>query len=263
MEENDPAESQSEIRILIPSAAASPDDRLQERQMWDIALLLTGTVLALVAVSGVVWVGLRLRKSGRGVDPQTLQKTRIRLQTILNRIPKHRSVTHSAFPPIEAAGAIEAWLLQNLPQNALVAAMHAVKQTPENADAYLHLARVLLHCNEPEGALRALMRARHLGGRSPAYRYLEARLKIQSTGWHPGHDKAKIEDSSAAVTALNLLVNVLEDDPAFGEAVYHAAVLAHAVGLEKEGKALFKRAEPLMEVSPEKTLYLGDVDRLN
>jgi cytochrome c-type biogenesis protein CcmH/NrfG len=170
-------------------------------------------------------------------------------------------LTHTSFPATEVAGAVEAWLLQDRPKNALVAAMHAVKTDPDDGEAYIHLARALFHCDEVDAAFRALSRAKSLAKDTPAVSYLEARIRLHSAGLGSGRDE--VRDPAEALSILDLLLSALEHDPAFGEAAYHAAVLALSLGLKEEGRRLLRQVAPLMEASPERARYIEDVSRLN
>ncbi len=202
------------------------------------------------------------------IQPMRQRKIRSRLEHIRGRItavhtliPAERNIAYSEFPVIEASASIEAWLLQNQPKNALIAAMHAVKGEPENGNAYLHLARTLLYCNEIEGARKALQRARSLGRSGAAADFLEARIKLQDAGILKETGMLKTSDETLAI--LERLVDTVEQDPNFGDAAYHLGRLALAMGLKEEGRLLLEKVKPLMEASPERSGFTMDLSRLN
>ena len=228
--------------------------------MLDFFLLFMTSVLVAVLAGGGAYLWIYYRGRPRQIK-RRLAGVRARLDALGDRIPTRRNILYSEFPVIEASASIEAWLLQNQPKNALVAAMHAVKEEPDSGDAYLHLARTLLYCKETDGARRALQRARSLGQSGPALDYLDARLRLQRAGILDA--QPQLRNRAEALAILERLLETVEKDPHFGDAAYHLGKLALAFGLEKEGKRLLEKVEPLMEASPELTPYTTDLDRLN
>ena len=221
--------------------------------MW---LALVIAALCMFSAFGLLgWLWWRDHRRRRR-HPDVLQAVRQRLFRIAGHLPDRRDVAHVEFPAIEASATIEALLIQGWPTAALVAAGDAVRQSPHDGRGYLHLARALLYCDDADNAARALARARSLGEVGPASQYLDARLR-----WHRvGRD----EDRGAkrrAMDVLDILLDALERDPAFGEAAYHAAIVAHALGLEREASQIINKIEPLLEASPELKSYRKSLPR--
>ena len=63
--------------------------------------------------------------------------------------------------------------------------------------------------------------------------------------------------------ALEMLLHVVERDPAFGDAAFHAGLLAIRIGLEAEGRDILTHVGPLMEASPEREEYMNEISRFN
>jgi hypothetical protein len=197
-----------------------------------------------------------------------LRRLRARLRTVVNHLPRRRALTYCDFPAIEATATIEAWLLQQKPENARAAATIALRADPRDWRVRLHLARTLFYCEEMEAAARELVRARLLGDNSPAQDYLEARIRLAAAEMACARDAAGPEDLATrlrveSAEALEMLLDVVERDPAFGDAAYHAGRLALRIGLEQEGRDLLGRVGPLMDASPEREDYLHEISRLN
>lgn len=219
------------------------------------------TIIIGVLAVFAFWLWSRMKPIRQRKIKKRLEQIRGRIAAVHALIPQQRNITYSEFPIIEASASIEAWLLQNQPKNALIAAMHAVKAEPENGNTYLHLARTLLYCDEIEGARRALQRARSLGQSGVAPDYLEARIKLHAAGILEESGILKTSDETLGI--LERLINTVEKDPNFGDAAYHLGRLALALGLKEEGRLLLKKVEPLMETSPERTGFATDLNRLN
>lgn len=230
--------------------------------MWQILLVVACFILAAAMglVGAFIYRYMRRRSVHLQISEQ-LERVRERIGRVSDLIPERRDLIHSEYPAIEVSATIEAWLLQDKPKNALVAATHAVSRAPKDGRVYLHLARTLLLCDEPEFAARALARARELGENSPASTYLDARVRL-SLNEMQGSNVRRLQGQEA-VAILELLLNVVEQDPAFGDAAYHAGLLAIHLGFEEEGRRLLRRVEPLMEGSAERSRYLKDLERFN
>jgi hypothetical protein len=241
-------------------------------------LIIVFGLLSLALISAVLIVVLWRRsrrrvRSGRQPDvwdltPDALGRLRQRIRTLAARIPPQRSLTYTDFPAIEGAAAIEAWLLQAKPRNALAAATIAVKAAPKDWRVRLHLARTLLYCEELEAAAKELVKARLLGDHSPAQDYLEARIRLHFAEilcsreeTDPRSAAARLRHESAE--ALDLLLDVAERDPAFSDAAFHASLLALRLGFEEEARLLLRHLKPHMEVSPDRETYLETLSRLN
>ena len=197
-----------------------------------------------------------------------LRRLRSRMRELMPLIPIRRTLTYCDFPAIEAAATIEAWLLQQKPQNALAAASIALRAAPRDWRVRLHLARTLFYCDEVEAAARELVKARLLGDTSPAQDYLEARIRLVSAEMSIARDldePMEMEDRMRAESAeaLEMLLNVVERDPGFSDAAFHAGLLAIRIGLEEEGRQLLRSLSPLMDASPEREHYLSEISRLN
>ncbi|MFH2010605.1 MAG: hypothetical protein ABI333_28650 [bacterium] len=197
-----------------------------------------------------------------------LQRLRSRLRAVQLLIPRRRALTYCDFPAIDAAATIEAWLLQQKPQNALAAANIALRADPRDWRVRLHLARTLFYCEELEAAARELVRARMLGDTSPAQDYLEARIRLAAAELacrreldEPLAVESRMRAESAE--ALEMLLDVVERDPAFGDAAFHAGLLAIRIGLEAEGRDILTHVGPLMEASPEREEYMNEISRFN
>ena len=243
--------------------------------MLDV-IIVTGLIAtALVAAGLAVVLWRRSRRqvltaaaSGWEIDADVLGRLRQRVRALSGRIPQRRSLTYSDFPAIEGAAAIEAWLLQQKPRNALAAASIAARSAPQDWRVRLHLARTLFYCRELEQSARELVKARLLGDHSPAQDYLEARIRLHFAEAlcareesNPDAAAARLRHESAQ--ALDLLLDVAERDPAFSDAAFHAGLLALRLGFEVEARALLEQLRPHMEVSPEKDTYLETLGRLN
>jgi hypothetical protein len=237
-----------------------------------IYLLLALAVAAFVLALGLWWRARRPRRDAEeGDEPLSrdyLQRLRFRLRTVANHLPRRRTLTYCDFPAIDAATTIEAWLLQHKPENARIAASIALRADPRNWRVRLHLARTLFYCEEMEAAAQELVRARLLGDNSPAQDYLEARIRLAAAEMacsreldEPHARAVRLRTESAE--ALEMLLDVVERDPAFGDAAFHAGRLAIRIGLEQEGRDILHHVGPLMEASPEREDYLDEVSRLN
>jgi tetratricopeptide (TPR) repeat protein len=241
-------------------------------------LIIVTALLGFAIVSAVLAVVLwrrsrRQARQGRQPDvwdltPEALTRLRQRIRILATRIPSRRSLTYSDFPAIEGAAAIEAWLLQSKPRNALAAATIAVRSSPQDWRVRLHLARTLLYCEELEAAAKELVKARLLGDHSAAQDYLEARIRLHFAEalcsreeTDPKSAAARLRHESAE--ALDLLLDVAERDPAFSDAAFHASLLALRLGFEEEARLLLEQLRPHMEVSPERETYLDTLSRLN
>jgi hypothetical protein len=239
-------------------------------------IIVTGLIATAVVAAGValvLWRRARRRPAtpaadGWELDAEVLGRLRLRVRALSARIPRRRSLTYTDFPAIEGAAAIEAWLLQQKPRNALAAASIAARSAPQDWRVRLHLARTLFYCRELEQAAKELVKARLLGDHSPAQDYLEARIRLHFAEMlcareetNPGAAAARLRHESAQ--ALDLLLDVAERDPAFSDAAFHAGLLALRLGFEPEARELLHQLRPHMEVSPEKDTYLDALGRLN
>jgi hypothetical protein len=243
--------------------------------MAESVLSIALVVLALSAASlaGFVWWRARRRRrpakeTSSPLSGENLRRLQGRLRALVPLIPKRASLTYRDFPAHEAAAAIEAWLLQQKPRNALAAAYLAVRAEPRDWRVRLHLARTLFYCDEMEAAAQELVKARLLGDTSPAQDYLEARIRLASTELSLQSDAREPEEMERrlrleSAEALEMLLGVVERDPRFGDAAFHAARLAIRIGLESEGRALLEQIGPLMDVSPEREDFLLEISRLN
>lgn len=243
--------------------------------MADLILAIVLGVVAVVALvlAGTLWWRARLRRrpAVEPVSPSSgdhLYRLQGRLRALLPLIPKSASLTYRDFPAHEAAAAIEAWLLQQKPRNALAAAHLAVRAEPRDWRVRLHLARTLFYCDEIEAAAQELVKARLLGDTSPAQDYLEARIRLASMELSLVAESPEPEELERRLRlefaeALDMLLGVVERDPRFGDAAFHAARLAIRIGLEPEGRTLLRQLRPLMEASPEREVFLQEVSRLN
>lgn len=219
------------------------------------------------------WRARRWRRSeaelfrGTPLSGENLSRLSGRLRALVPLIPQRASLTYRDFPAHEAAAAIEAWLLQQKPHNALAAAHMAVRAEPRDWRVRLHLARTLFYCDEMEAAAQELVKARLLGDTSPAQDYLEARIRLASTELsllaHQETSEVERRLRLESAEALDMLLGVVERDPRFGDAAFHAALLAIRIGLELEGRALMEQLRPLMDTSPERETYLREMARLN
>jgi hypothetical protein len=241
----------------------------------DLILVYVLIAVAVLAAGLAVWLWLRSRRQARKIEdlqsplsPNNLRRLRSRLRAVSPQIPSRASLTYRDFPAIEAAATIEAWLLQQKPQNALAAAKLAVRSDPRDWRVRLHFARVLFYCDEMEAAAQELVKARLLGDTSPAQDYLEARIRLASAQLSVEDDdeepleiERRIQMESAE--ALDMLLTVVERDPRFGDAAFHAGLLALRIGLEPEGEILLRQLGPLMDASPERDAYQRTVSRLN
>lgn len=240
---------------------------------WLLSIALLGVAAAAFTVAAVVWWRTRQRRReseevGSPLSNENLRRLQKRLRALVPLIPKCASLTYRDFPAHEAAAAIEAWLLQQKPRNALAAAHLAVRAEPRDWRVRLHLARTLFYCDEMEAAAQELVKARLLGDTSPAQDYLEARIRLASTELSllaemPEPDEMHHRLRVESAEALDMLLGVVERDPRFGDAAFHAARLAIRIGLETEGRALLEQLRPLMEVSPEREVFLHEIARLN
>ena len=68
---------------------------------------------------------------------------------------------------------------------------------------------------------------------------------------------------SARPEAAGIKIGVVERDPGFGDAAFHAGRLAIRIGLKEEGRDMLHNLGPLMEASPEREDYLTELSRLN
>lgn len=234
-------------------------------------------LLALAVAAFVLALGLWLRArrqrreekdDGEPLSNENLRQLRSRLRTVANHLPRQRALTYCDFPAIEATATIEAWLLQQRPENARAAATIALRADPRDWRVRLHLARTLFYCEEMEAAARELVRARLLGDNSPAQDYLEARIRLAAAEMACSRDLDAADDGEfrlriESAEALEMLLDVVERDPAFGDAAFHAARLAIRIGLEQEGRDILQHVGPLMEASPERADYLHEISRLN
>ncbi len=239
-----------------------------------IYILLALALAAFVLALGLWWRGRRIHRNEAAaadltpLSAENLRQLRSRLRTVANHLPRQRALTYCDFPAIDAAATIEAWLLQQRPENARAAATIALRSDPRNWRVRLHLARTLFYCEEMEAAARELVRARLLGDNSPAQDYLEARIRLAATEIACSRDQTAADDlafrlRNESAEALEMLLDVVERDPAFGDAAYHAGRLAIRIGLEQEGREILYHVAPLMEASPERADYLHEVSRLN
>lgn len=229
--------------------------------MITLYIVLMTLIILMAFTGGFILLWMKLKPLRRRNTKRRLEQVRERLKAVYIRIPHQRNIAYSEYPVIEASASIEAWLLQNRPKNALIAAMHAVKSEPESGDAYLHLARTLLFCDEIEGARRALQRAQSLGQSGVAVDYLETRIQLQINGIL--EESFEVQHSDKMLGILERLLDTVEKDPNFGDAAYHLGRLALAIGLREEGKRLLEKVEPLMDASPERPGYQIDLNRLN
>jgi hypothetical protein len=239
----------------------------------DVIVVCALIVLALAATVAAVILWLRSRRDpqpaiGTQLTTEAVGRLRGRLRALTARIPRHRSLTYSDFPAISAAGAIEAWLLQQKPRNALAAATIAVKSAPYDWRVRLHLARTHFYCQDLEAAAKELVKARMLGDTSPAQDYLEARIRLASAESGLQAPAADENDAEArlrfeSAEALDLLLDVVERDPAFVDAAFHAGILALRLGLRDEARELLDQLQPLMDVSLERDQYLQVMNHLN
>ena len=243
--------------------------------LLDVFLTIGLAALALGAalLAGIIWWRARRRRAplhiaSSPLSGENLSRLKERIQGLIPLIPRNASLTYRDFPAHEAAAAIEAWLLQQKPRNALAAAHLAVRAEPRDWRVRLHLARTLFYCDEMEAAAQELVKARLLGDSSPALDYLEARIRLASTEYslmaeagEPGEAQRRLRLESAE--ALDMLLGVVERDPRFADAAFHAARLAIRIGLEAEGHTLLRQLRPLMEASPEREDYLSEISRLN
>lgn len=239
-----------------------------------LSIALSISALAVAALAVVLWWRTRRRRPPPAQEITSplrgdhLQRLQGRLRAILPLIPKSASLTYRDFPAHEAAAAIEAWLLQQKPRNALAAAHLAVRAEPRDWRVRLHLARTLFYCDEIEAAAQELVKARLLGDTSPAQDYLEARIRLASTelslvAQTPEPEELERRLRLEFAEALDMLLGVVERDPRFGDAAFHAARLAIRIGLEPEGQSLLRQLRPLMEASPEREVFLHEMSRLN
>lgn len=244
--------------------------------MVDLILVyaLVAVALGAASMAAVLWWRAHrqhravVESEGSPLSPENLRRLRSRLRALSPLIPRRSSLTYRDFPAHEAAASIEAWLLQQKPQNALAAAHLAVRAEPRDWRVRLHLARTLFYCDEMEAAAQELVKARLLGDTSPAQDYLEARIRLASTEHSlladlSDHEEVERRLRVESAEALDMLLGVVERDPRFGDAAFHAALLAIRIGLEPEGKALLAQLQPLMEASPERESYLREMSRLN
>jgi len=237
-----------------------------------IYLLLALAVAAFVLALGLWWRARRQRREeasdGEPLSSENLRQLRSRLRTVANHLPRQRALTYCDFPAIDAAATIEAWLLQQRPENARAAATIALRADPRDWRVRLHLARTLFYCEEMEAAARELVRARLLGDNSPAQDYLEARIRLSAAEMASSRELDAPDDRTfrlriESAEALEMLLDVVERDPSFGDAAFHAGRLAIRIGLEEEGRDILHHVAPLMEASPERDVYLDEVSRLN
>jgi len=243
----------------------------------DLVVIYVLLAMALAAFVVALGLWLRARRHRREeaaeaelapLSSENLRQLRARLRTVANHLPRQRALTYCDFPAIDAAATIEAWLLQQRPENARAAATIALRADPRNWRVRLHLARTLFYCEEMEAAARELVRARLLGDNSPAQDYLEARIRLAAAEIACSRELDAAEDPDfrlryESAEALEMLLGVVERDPAFGDAAYHAGRLAIRIGLEEEGRDILHHVAPLMEASPERADYLHEVSRLN
>ncbi len=243
--------------------------------MTDYVVIISLLALALAAFGLAVNLWFRSRRprpaEEKGEEPlssENLRRLSSRLRTVANHLPRRRALTYCDFPAIDAAATIESWLLQQRPENARAAAKIALQAAPGDWRVRLHLARALFYCEEIEAAARELVRARLLGDNSPAQDYLEARIRLAAAEMACARDldeeaaqRLRLRVESAE--ALEMLLNVVERDPAFGDAAFHAGRLAIRIGLEQEGRQILRHVRPLMEASPEREEYLQAMSRLN
>ena len=243
--------------------------------MLDLVLVYVLLGVAVLAASLAVWLWLRSRRQRREIEDlqsplsrNNLRRLRTRLRAVAPLIPRRASLTYCDFPAIEATATIEAWLLQQKPRNALAAARLAVRADPRDWRVRLHLARTLFYCDEMEAAARELVKARLLGDTSPAQDYLEARIRLASAQLSVEDELEEPEDiehriQAESAEALDMLLTVVERDPRFCDAAFHAGLLALRIGLEPEGRTLLTQLQPLMETSPERDVYQDVVKRFN
>ncbi len=205
-------------------------------------------ILLVVVAGATVGFWLTRRRGGS----HRLAAVRQRLRSQAERLPEQKRLVDSEYPVYFGATAVEAWLLQGRPYNALAAANEAVKRSPGDPVAHLYLARTLLHCGLADQAAKALERSARLGGQTAAHRYLAACLaweRLRARG-EPRADQV--------IRILELLMAVLEEEPHFGEAGVLAAAAARRLGLEEEAHLLEERSRPLAEQGADR----GLVERL-
>ncbi len=238
-----------------------------------IYVLLALAVAAFVLALSLWWRARRQKpeeiiEEEEPLSRENLRRLKSRLRTVVNHLPRRRALTYCDFPAIEAAATIEAWLLQQKPENARAAATIALRADPRDWRVRLHLARTLFYCEEMEAAARELVRARLLGDNSPAQDYLEARIRLAAAEMASSRKPAEPDEHEfrlrlESAEALEMLLDVVERDPAFGDAAFHAGKLAIRIGLEQEGREILQQVGPLMDASPEREEYLDAVSRLN
>ena len=184
-----------------------------------LSIALIAVALAAASLAGVMWWRARRRRRqeesvGSPLSGQNLRRLQGRLRALLAHIPRSASLTYRDFPAHEAAAAIEAWLLQQKPRNALAAAHLAVRADPRDWRVRLHLARTLFYCDEIEAAAQELVKARLLGDTSPAQDYLEARIRLASTELSllsDPHETPEVEHRLRveSAEALDMLIGVV------------------------------------------------------
>jgi hypothetical protein len=142
-----------------------------------LALVTSGIVIgALVVVAIVRWRQRGLPSWPVPLAPERRKLLSGRLRRLLGLMPARPLMTADELPSLPATATVEAALLSNDTRTALAAAEAAVAQTPEDARAYVLLARALFATDALTPAHQVIERARALGADLPLLDHLEGRV---------------------------------------------------------------------------------------
>ncbi|MCS6915146.1 MAG: hypothetical protein RMK29_13830 [Myxococcales bacterium] len=183
-----------------------------------------------------------LHRWRRRAEPQ--EPLRTMLAQVLRSTPSRPPLLTKAMShPLSLR--VEARLLSGFPSQALQETEQEVLFCPDDAGAFVALAKALLYAGQEDEARAALRWARQLGADEAEVDYLQARLVAGDR------------------EALLLCLRALRREPAYPEALYLCAQLARRLGFVREGNEILRRIEPLMAQSVERQAYLQDLHELN